>query len=403
MCWGTIEFVYGGVASFASGGLQAVFTPLLHSGHPLAGHHLAAGADGAVVSLLKGFLNRYAEVIELVRAHFQNLIALAGFSFGIWRWWRYREAALFQRLDDYLGREQNRLHHARAELFESVLRPSIAGRKVEPPVMSMAPLERALRTWGWLPAFGFANSYGAATGRLTAAAVHLQEQRVLREREHLLLNQTFAAAQLLRGALEGAQAVRASEIREKRHAARNAIAHFDDALRLPGNEHDADARELKLYQLILIGESDTAEAVCNDLLQTVRLLPPCRERSIRQARALKCAALIERERGRNGNVNTLCGDALRELSLHTPLLSHELLDQAELHDMQACARALLGYTVAAEASREAARTAYTDLAVAMSRNSLFGRLGIVLRRWLGRENVEDALYGAARAGLQRLG
>jgi hypothetical protein len=396
MYWGTIEFAYGGVAFVSAGGLHAVLAPLLPPEHTLM-----AGADGPVFSLLKSVLNRYAEFINLAREHFQNLLGLAGLSFGVWRWWRYREAALFRRLDEYLDREQSRLRHARAELFESVLRPSV-GRMVDAPFMSMPPLERALRAWGWLPAFSFVGSYGIATDRLTDTAVHLQEQKVLREREHLQLNQTFAAAQLLRGALEGARAARASAPSEKRHAARNAIAHFEDALRLPGNEHDLDARELKLYQLILIGEFDTAEAVCTNLLDTIRLLPPSRERSIRQARALKCAALIERKRGRNRNVNGLCGDALQELSLHTPLLRHELLDAAELHEMQACARALLGYAVAAEASRDAAQTAYTDLANAMSRTSLFGRLGIVLRRWLGRENAEDALYRAAQTGLQRL-
>jgi hypothetical protein len=61
---------------------------------------------GTVDQLLTAFSN-------LLGRHLQSLITLASFSFGVWKWYRYREGALLRRFREFLEKEDRGLRHAR--------------------------------------------------------------------------------------------------------------------------------------------------------------------------------------------------------------------------------------------------------------------------------------------------
>src|SRR3954464_4154732 len=62
-------------------------------------------------------------IVDLAQTHGEKLFGLAGFSFGVWRWWYHRESVLHKRLQDYLAEQDRRLHHARAYVLDALFRP----------------------------------------------------------------------------------------------------------------------------------------------------------------------------------------------------------------------------------------------------------------------------------------
>jgi len=69
---------------------------------------------GGVVQAIAGF----------VREHGEKIIAAAGFSFGVWRWWVYLEHILHKRLEEYLSESDGRLKTAAQDVLTALERPS---------------------------------------------------------------------------------------------------------------------------------------------------------------------------------------------------------------------------------------------------------------------------------------
>ena len=92
-------------------------------------------------------------VIEFLSAHSEKIFGLAGFSFGVWRWWYYRESVLHKRLQEYLAEQERRLHQARTYVLEAILRPGPKRRFAEP-LFAVKPLRTLLRRRGWRLLFG---------------------------------------------------------------------------------------------------------------------------------------------------------------------------------------------------------------------------------------------------------
>jgi hypothetical protein len=276
------------------------------------------------------------------------------------------------------------------------------GTVFEAPGLAAGPLHQVLRTWGWIPFFTLASPQRAAEGELKSVVIRLQEQSVVRLQRHAQLHQLLAAAHLLRGAIDATRAERAVIQSHKHTLAQSTLQHFDDALRLPGNEGDLDALELKGYQLLRLGEVDNAEVVFEDLERHARSLPASKDRNLRLARTLKCQAYIAKIRGKNGTGNGLLNNALSELGSYTPLTAQDLLDQAQIHELHACVRFQLGFPVLAPASQEDAKACYIRLSESVRLKGWLARIAAWLRWALERENVDDILYRAAEAGLARV-
>ncbi len=63
------------------------------------------------------------QIIKFLKEHGEKLIAIASFSFGVWRWWIYRERILHKRLEEYIRESDARLGPASAQTTEAFLRP----------------------------------------------------------------------------------------------------------------------------------------------------------------------------------------------------------------------------------------------------------------------------------------
>ena len=83
-----------------------------------------------------------------VRENIQAIIGLAGFSFGVWKWWYFREKVLHQRLKEYLRDQDERLRHARSDALQALHRPGTT-RSFAEPLFAVGPLRKILRRRGW--------------------------------------------------------------------------------------------------------------------------------------------------------------------------------------------------------------------------------------------------------------
>src|SRR5262245_22710465 len=103
------------------------------------------GSFGADASFLTGVL---ARVGDSLRENVQPIVGLAGLSFGVWKWWQYRESVLHRRLLDYLTTQDGRLVRARSYVVEALHRPG-AERNFAEPLFATRPLRRLLKRRGW--------------------------------------------------------------------------------------------------------------------------------------------------------------------------------------------------------------------------------------------------------------
>jgi len=91
------------------------------------------------------------QIIRFLKEHGEKLIALASFSFAVWRWWIYRERILHKRLEEYINESDARLEPAAKQTVEVILRP---GRTAALPQPAFAlELQDILVTQGWRSRF----------------------------------------------------------------------------------------------------------------------------------------------------------------------------------------------------------------------------------------------------------
>jgi hypothetical protein len=110
-------------------------------------------------------------VEDRILGNLQAIIGLAGFSFGLWKWWYFRERVLHKRLKEYLNHQDARLLHARSYVLEALYRPGAVRRFAEP-LFAVRPLRRVLRRTGW--------SSLLLVTRLETAADHLLNKALRR-------------------------------------------------------------------------------------------------------------------------------------------------------------------------------------------------------------------------------
>lgn len=101
-----------------------------------------------VLQFVDGLWNQAGgQLIAFLKEHGEKLVAIASFSFAVWRWWKYRERILHKRLEEYIRESDARLAPASAQTFEAILRP---GRTALLPQPAFAlELRSILTTNGW--------------------------------------------------------------------------------------------------------------------------------------------------------------------------------------------------------------------------------------------------------------
>ena len=63
------------------------------------------------------------QLIKFLKEHGEKLIAIASFSFGVYRWWIYRERILHKRLEEYIRESDARLGPASVRTVDAILKP----------------------------------------------------------------------------------------------------------------------------------------------------------------------------------------------------------------------------------------------------------------------------------------
>jgi hypothetical protein len=232
----------------------------------------------------------------------------------------------------------------------------------------------------------------------------LQSQIAWAETRRAALRKQLAAAHLLRGAVASARSGQVRATDRQLEFNRIALAEFNYALAVPGNDKDIDALEHKGHQLRKLSLLDQALEVFQEVEALARALQPSKQRALYIARAKKFQAEIHRSNNASSpNANGALIAAIDELAPLAPLTGRELLDQAEIHEMHACVRFAMGATVQAPLSLAAARSDYETLLASLGSDDP----GFVRRiwRWLRgifRHDGIEEIRELAKAGLERV-
>src|SRR5262249_893323 len=115
----------------------------------LSQNELAAGSVLTLIGKLSEDASGLVGAIgAFVKEYAHSLIGLVGVTFGIWRWWRYREHILHKRLEEYLNENDARLLHGRDAILKTFDRPG-PGKEFQEPLFVGSELRSVLREQRW--------------------------------------------------------------------------------------------------------------------------------------------------------------------------------------------------------------------------------------------------------------
>jgi len=115
---------------------------------------------------------------------------------------------------------------------------------------------------------------------------------------------------------------------------------------------------------------------------------PSKRRDFVLARAKRYQAEICRLQNQQlGVANTLCSDALAAIAPHAPLTSRDLLEEAEINELQGCVRFGLNFNNAADQSLSDAQSCYQRITDAFEEEHRHRTKRVI--RWFKRLFVDD--------------
>lgn len=194
-------------------------------------------------------------ISNVLKEHGEKLIGLAGFSFGVYRWWKYRETILHRRLEEYLRESDRRLLDGQAYVLEALRRPA-PGQKFKLPLFAEVPMLSILRERNWDRAPVASNIFNSAHWQLNTAMEAIGRRIETAERSVASLRLQLATAHVLKGAIASAQARRSAKVDTDKDL--DALNSFRSATRLPGQEKNLTAKELEAHQLRKLQRLDEA-------------------------------------------------------------------------------------------------------------------------------------------------
>jgi hypothetical protein len=233
---------------------------------------------------------------QFLREHGEKLIAIASFSFAVWRWLRYREGVLHKRLQDYIRESDVRLEPTAAQVREAILRP---GRTAALPQPAFAiELRGILSVNGWRSFLRFSSietQVERRLGHILKGINHREE--IAREATRSLVKQR-TQVRLLAGAINAARARREYDYRVALRLDRKALRQFREALQSPGHHRDVHAKECEAFQLLRIGERDRAYQAYIELQEYAQDILDQKTRNIVVARSKRFRAQGQPGKGR---------------------------------------------------------------------------------------------------------
>jgi tetratricopeptide (TPR) repeat protein len=344
-------------------------------------------------------------LVDTVKPHLNALIALGSFAFAVWKWVRYRESALFRRFRELVEKTVRGLRAGRSDLLEIVCRPA-PGQTATAPLFAENALRRVFLRRRWRLVLSSADPITSTDRLLDRALQQIDKQIEWCEMREAVFREQRATVHLLKGAIASARSERAKSAQSWWKLNNEALTHFRDALGVRGNEGDVEAAEYKAHQLRKLGELDAALACYEEMERLAGTIEAPRRKSFVLARTKRYQAEICRLQvpPALGVANRLLTSGLQEdLAPYAPLIDRDLLDQAQMHELQGCVRFGLNFNDAARQSLLAAQADFQRLVDNLDSQNLSRRKQAW--RWFRsffHDDGVEAMRAAAQAGLTRV-
>ena len=342
-------------------------------------------------------------ISAVLMEHGDKLVGLAGVTFGIYRWWRYREHILHKRLSEYLQENDQRLGQGQADFLEALQRPG-PGQTSKLPLFASDELRSVLRERNWDRTAVAATVESSARWQLTTAMEKIERQLKTGEEMMTSLRHQLATAHIMRGAIASASALRSSSATDQSNNL--ALTSFRSALQVPGHEKHLVAKEFEAHQLRKLGQLSKALQAYLLVEQLAPAFDDYRTQRLTIARAKRYQSeiiqaqrsTIEPSGNRVFNGSTRAYDllsedrpesALRIRSHFAPYQGWDLLEQGDIHYLTAFVARKLDYGVVEQAQLAEAETAYQAI-LAEPERRLWGN------------NGRRRLRAIAKSGVQRV-
>jgi hypothetical protein len=345
----------------------------------------------------------FKSVAEFLGISTDKLIALAGFSFGLWRWWYHRERVLHKRLQEYLTEQDRRLQDARSYVLEAIFRPGRRRRFFSDPLFTVRPLRSLLRRRGWDSILGLGKIESTADRKLDDALGRIERRLETAVATLTALRKQRASAHILKGAIASARAHPMRNRGQRSELDDQALLQFRTALQVLEHEQDVQAKEYEAHQLRKLGHLSEADASYEQMEEFAAALGDQRTRDLtlacarrRRAEIAQARAISEHHRGLrdttgSGNANQLLNSPEGAIALRAPygpFREWEAIEQGEIHYLSAFVCHNLGFVIQTPAQLTLAETAYKR--VLMQTSSWWAVGG------------KRRLRAAAQAGLERV-
>jgi len=342
--------------------------------------------------------------VETLKPHLSPLITLGSLSFAIYKWVLYRDSVLFLRLKDLVAKTISTLMIGRSDLLALVCRPA-PGQTTTAPLFIEDNLRSLMERRYWWRILSRRDPVTRVDKQLSKSLTQIDKQLEWTELRLKLFREQRATVHLIKGAIASARSERANNAQGWWKTNNAALAHFRDALGVPGNERDLDALEYKAHQLRKLGHLEGAKTCYEEIETCATSMESSRRKDLLLSRALRYQAEICRLQNPPalGVANNLFTAALNVLAPHTPLVDRELLEQAEINELQGCVRFGLNFNNVADQSLSDAQSDYQRILDTFEEAHRHRMKRIM--RWIKRlfrdDGTEEILKSAA-AGVARV-
>lgn len=358
--------------------------------------HLSAGSNGA-----------FKIVGQILEKHGQAIVGLLGISFGVYKWWRYREHILHKRLKEYLEESDKRLREGEHYVLDALRRPGPA-YPITVPLFANTSLRSVLRERNWDRTTLAFNVETSCDGQLMDAIQSIQRKIETAENQIKSLKQQYATAHILRGAIAASVAERAPDKATERNNL--ALTSFRTALQMKGHQADIVAKELEAHQLRKMGYLYEAIAAYEELEELAQGLEGEREQNVLLARAkryraeaLQASVTFTDEDGKlcfekSGVANSLLSwripaSALALREAYKPFAGWDLLEQGETAFVAAFISHICEFRKLEGEHLDEAETAYSGLLASLPRKRTWRKP----RSWRLKAEAKKGLERVARA------
>ncbi len=307
-------------------------------------------------------------VLAFLKEHGEKLIALASFSFAVWRWWIYRERILHKRLEEYIQQSDRRLRPAALAAMEAMLRPGRTATLRQPAFA--IELREILDRTAWRSFFGLSTIERQTEKQLARALNGLRKrQRIARTAMRSLQHQQ-AWVHLLAGAVAASRGRCKSRSSNSLGSAQKALREFRRVLEIPGHPSNVEARECEAFELLRLREHDLAMKSYIVLEELARNIDEDRKRDLITARSRRFRAQILQAKARSSGARNAWSliaydnnpmSALKLREKHAPFAKWDAIEQGEIHYVAAFIANRCGWGPAEQRQLSKASAAYGEV------------------------------------------